>query len=135
MLSRRLFVACGLCAVSEFAAIAVDGRPASAAGLTRTELKRTDGPAAGYETVAMLVEIDANFTIPRHTHPGIESTYVLEGSLLLQVDGQPERTYKAGEAFQVPPVTVHGGLAGASPVKLIGNYIVEKGKPLATLAT
>jgi quercetin dioxygenase-like cupin family protein len=59
---------------------------------------------------------------------------VLEGSLLLQVDGQAERTYKAGEAFQVPPVTIHGGLAGSTPLKLIGNYIVEKGKPLATPA-
>ncbi len=134
MLTRRLFVGCGLCAVTGFAATGVDAKAGVPGGFQRTILQRTDGPVPGYETVAVLVEADPNFTIATHTHPGIESTYVLEGSLLLQVAGQPDRTFKAGEAFQVPPVTVHGGLSGATPIKLLGNYIVEKGKPLATPA-
>ena len=132
MLSRRLFVACGLCAVTEFAATAAsaEGVPG---GFKRTILQKTDGPAAGYETLVVLVESDPGFTIAKHTHPGIESTYVMEGSLVLQVAGQADHTLKQGEAFQVPPETVHGGLTGPTPIKLLANYIVEKGKPLATL--
>jgi quercetin dioxygenase-like cupin family protein len=136
MLSRRLLIACGLCAVTEFAAVAAaDAQtPAPTAGLKRTILQRTDGPSPGYETVIVLVESDANALIAKHTHPGIESTYVLEGALTLAVAGQADRVFKAGEAFQVPTGIVHGGTVGAAPIKLVGNYIVEKGKPLASPA-
>jgi len=33
------------------------------------------------------------------THPGEALGYVVEGTLLLEVDGQPPRTLKAGDAF------------------------------------
>lgn len=133
MLSRRFFVACGLCAAGGFAATEANAQ-AAPGGLKRTVLSKTDGPAAGYETLIVMVEADANFVIPRHTHPGIESTYVLEGELTLKVDGQADRVLKPGEAFQVPAVTIHGGASGAKPIKLLANYMVEKGKPLSSPA-
>src|SRR5665811_1469577 len=57
----------------------------------------------------MEVEIDAGVTIGRHTHPGIESSYVLEGGFELPVQGQPTRMLKAGDGFQIPVETPHAG--------------------------
>jgi quercetin dioxygenase-like cupin family protein len=110
------------------------GAPATTAnGVTRKILSRTDGPAAGYETIIMDVTLDAGATVGRHTHPGIESTYVMEGSIELPVQGQPTKTMKAGDAFQVPPETPHaGGKPSNEKCRLMINYIVQKGKPLAT---
>lgn len=51
----------------------------------------------------------------------------------LPVEGQPTRILKAGEAFQIPPQTPHaGGKPAEMKTRLLINYIVEKGKPLAT---
>jgi quercetin dioxygenase-like cupin family protein len=80
----------------------------------------------------MDVKIDKGASIARHTHPGIESTYVMGGSIELPVEGRETKTYSAGQAFQVPPETPHaGGKPPSENVHLMINYIVEKGKPLA----
>jgi quercetin dioxygenase-like cupin family protein len=72
-------------------------------------------------------------TIARHTHPGIESSYVLEGGFELPVQGQPTRMLKAGDGFQIPPETPHaGGKPGDKKSRLATTYVVEKGKPLAS---
>jgi len=69
----------------------------------------------------------------KHTHPGEELGYVLEGTLLLEVEGQPPRTVKAGEGFFVPAGVVHDGKnIGTGPLKVLATYVVEKGKPVAT---
>jgi quercetin dioxygenase-like cupin family protein len=142
MLSRRGFAgfaSCAICAITAgFSADEVSAQgaaPASTPGVTRKLLSRTDGPAAGYETLIMDVTIEAGQGAGRHTHPGIESAYVMEGSLDLPIEGQPTRTYKAGDAFQVPANTPHaGGKPTDQKTHLLINYIVEKGKPLATPA-
>ena len=133
MLTRRGFATvagCAICSLTGFAATEVmaQGAATTANGVTRKVLSKTDGPAAGYETIIMDVTIDAGATVGRHTHPGIESTYVMEGSIELPVQGQPTKTMKAGEAFQVPPETPHaGGKASAEKCRLMINYIVQKG--------
>jgi quercetin dioxygenase-like cupin family protein len=82
----------------------------------------------------MDVKIDKGASVARHTHPGIESTYVMEGSLELAVEGRETKTVKAGEAFQIPPETPHaGGKPFTENVHVLVNYIVEKGKPLVKL--
>jgi len=69
----------------------------------------------------------------RHTHPGEEFGYVIEGTLLLEVDGQPARTLQAGEAFFVPAGAIHDGKnVGSGNLKVLATYVVEKGKPVAT---
>src|ERR1700691_3090892 len=79
MLTRRGFAACALCAVTGFLATGAEAQNAPG-GLKRTILKRIDGPMAGYETVSVRVEIDPGATIARHTHPGVESSYIISGS-------------------------------------------------------
>ena len=126
MLTRRGFVGCALCALAGFEATA-----AEAQGLTRTVLSRTDGPATGYETIEARVEIPAGAPIARHKHFGVETSYVISGSVDLDVEGVGSKTYKAGDGFQVPTETPHGGKC-LEAATLIGVYVVEKGKPLAT---
>jgi quercetin dioxygenase-like cupin family protein len=65
-------------------------------------------------------------------HNGMEAGYVVEGDLVLMVEGQPDKTLKAGESYQLAPESVHDAKAGAQGAKVIATYVVEKGKPLTT---
>ena len=134
MLTRRGFVGCALCALGGFDATDAGAQGTQTAGLKRTLLSRIDGPAMGYETIEAKIEIPPDSVIARHTHFGVESSYVTEGSVMLDVQGVGPRTYAAGQGFQVPALVPHGGKNGDKPSTLIGVYVVEKGKPLATPA-
>ena len=108
---------------------------AQASGLTRTLVGRGDVSVPGREAVVARVEVAAGARAGRHTHPGDEISYVLEGEAELLIDGQPPRTVKAGESFIIPAGTVHDAHnPGSTPIKLVGVYVVEKGKPLASPA-
>jgi quercetin dioxygenase-like cupin family protein len=133
MLTRRRFAACTLCAVTGFLATGVEAQNPPP-GLKRTIITRTDGPMEGYETVDVRVDLDAGTVVPRHTHPGVESSYVVEGVLELSVDGEGTRSLKAGDGFQVPTQRPHSGKNGDKPTILAVTYVVEKGKPLASPA-
>ena len=133
MLTRRGFAGCALCALSGFLATGASAQNAPG-GLKRTIITRTDGPMDGYEAVDVRVDLDPGAVVARHTHPGIESSYVVEGALELNIDGLGARTFKAGEGFQVPTKRPHSGKNGDKPTVLAITYIVEKGKPLASPA-
>ena len=140
MLTRRGFAgfaSCALCAVTGFAATeaSAQGAPAATGGVTRKILSQTEGPAPGYVTLLVEAEIAAGVAVGRHTHPGIESAYVIEGGFELPIQGQPTRMLKAGDAFQVPANTPHaGGQAATAKSRLMITYVVEKDKPLASPA-
>jgi quercetin dioxygenase-like cupin family protein len=135
MLTRRGFAACALCAVSGFVTTAAEAQTGTATpGFKRTILQRTDGPMPGYETVIALVELEAGATVARHTHPGIESTFLIEGEAELLVDGQPSRIVNAGQGFQVPAGVPHAAKNGSKAARLAATFVVEKGKPLASPA-
>ena len=141
MLTRRDFAGiatCALCAVTGFIATEASAQgtpPATTPGVTRKILSQTDGPVPGYVTIIVEAEIEAGVTVARHTHPGIESAYVVEGGLDLPIEGQPIRTLKPGDGFVVPPNTPHaGGKNGDQKTKIASTYVVEKGKPLASPA-
>jgi quercetin dioxygenase-like cupin family protein len=134
MLSRRKFAACVLCAAAGFAATAVgEANAQMPAGIKRTILSKTDMPDGKYVALLAEVEIDAGVAVPRHTHPGIESAYCLDGSAQLSIKGQPDRMVKQGDSFQVPTETVHSAKIGDKLFKLVVTYTVEKDKPLATV--
>jgi quercetin dioxygenase-like cupin family protein len=104
-------------------------------GTQRTDLQRHDLSVPGREAVQVIVALDPGVTAPRHTHPGEEIIYLLEGSLEYQVEGKPPVTLKVGDVLFIPAGTIHsarnvGKVRGAE----LATYIVEKGKPLLTLA-
>lgn len=108
---------------------------AQASGLTRTMVGKADVSVPGREAVVARVEVAAGARAGRHTHPGDEISYVTDGEVTLLVDGQEPRKVKAGESFVVPAGVVHDAHNdSAAPVKLVGVYVVEKGKPLASPA-
>jgi quercetin dioxygenase-like cupin family protein len=103
-------------------------------GIKRTPLQKVEFPD-GYNTVTAIAEVPAGGAAGRHTHPGIETGYVLEGELNLLVDGQPDKTLKAGDSYQIPAGVVHDAKAhGDKSLKVLGIYVVDKTKPLASPA-
>ena len=108
---------------------------AQASGLTRQLVGKADVSVPGREAVVARVEVAPGAKAGRHTHPGDEISYVTDGEVELLIDGQPPRVVKAGESFVIPAGTIHDAHnAGSAPVKLVGVYVVEKGKPLASPA-
>ena len=106
---------------------------AQQAGFTRTAIQTQDLSAPGRVAVQARAEFDPGAGAGRHTHPGEELGYVMEGQLELRIDGQPPRIVKAGESFFVPAGLVHDGInTGPGKAKVLATYIVEKGKPVAT---
>jgi quercetin dioxygenase-like cupin family protein len=107
---------------------------AQQSAITRTPLQTVDFPA-GYSTISAVVAIAPGGCAGRHNHPGIESTYVMEGALTLKVDGKPEQVFKAGDSLQIAPSVIHDACnQGTQPVKFVVYYVVEKGKPAASPA-
>ena len=107
--------------------------PVQPAPVKRTMIGKTEVPGSNYEVVTALVELAPGFKTGRHTHPGTVQAQVLEGEFMLALDGQPEKTFKAGQSLEVPNVAIHSeGAVGSTPAKLIAVYIVEKGKPLVS---
>lgn len=91
-------------------------------------------PGTQLESVIGIAEIAPNVLIGRHTHPGPESGYLLEGEFVLMIDGQPPKPLKAGESYQVPSGAIHDAKSGPNGAKVLAVYIVRKGEPLATPA-
>jgi quercetin dioxygenase-like cupin family protein len=100
-------------------------------GVKRTDLQRHDLSVPGREVNQVLVEFDTGVSFPRHSHPGEEIVYVVEGSLEYALDGQPPVTLKAGEVLFIPTGTPHAvSNVGTGKASELATYIVEKGKPL-----
>ena len=104
-------------------------------GFKRVEVQDRDLSIPGRHAVQARAEFEPGGAIGRHTHPGEELSVVLEGSLVLEVDGQPAKTLKAGESFFIPAGVIHAGRnAGSGKAVVFATYIVEKGKPVASPA-
>jgi quercetin dioxygenase-like cupin family protein len=100
----------------------------------RIDVQRHDLSAPGREAVQVIVEVLPRMTSPRHTHPGEEIIYVLEGSLEYRVEGKPPVTLKAGEVLFIPAGTVDAARnVGSGNAAELATYVVEKGKPLVVL--
>ena len=107
---------------------------AQAPGITRTDLQRHDLSVPGREVVQVRVDFAPGVAFGKHSHPGEEIVYVLEGSLEYQVEGKPPVTLKAGEVLFIPAGTIHAAknVASGNGAEL-ATYVVEKGKPLLTV--
>jgi quercetin dioxygenase-like cupin family protein len=100
-------------------------------GINRTDLMQYDLSVAGREVIQAIVDIPAGAAAPRHSHPGEELVYVVEGLLEYQLDGKPPVTLKAGEVLFIPYGVVHAVKnVGSSHAAELATYFAEKGKPL-----
>ena len=103
-------------------------------GVNRTDLQQHDLSVPGREAIQVRVDIGPGVTFPKHTHPGEEIIYVLEGSLKYEVEGKSPVTLKAGDVLFIPAGTIHSASnVGSGKAAELATYVVEKGKPLLTL--
>ena len=127
--TRRVVVA-----VIVASGLVLHGALAQPAGIKRIDLQRHDLSVPGREVVQTIVEIEAGVTSSRHTHPGEEIVYVLDGAPLeYTVEGKPPVTLKPGDVLFIPAGAIHAAKnVGSRKGAELATYIVEKGKPLLT---
>jgi quercetin dioxygenase-like cupin family protein len=115
-------------------ALVPDVTRAQKTGIKRTDLLRHDLSTPGREVVQVRVDFEPGAEFGRHSHPGEEIAYVIEGSLEYQVDGKPPVTLKTGEVLYIPAGTIHSARnVGRGNGAELATYIVEKGRPLVEL--
>jgi quercetin dioxygenase-like cupin family protein len=86
----------------------------------------------GKEVYMTLIEAPPGAAFAPHIHHGDEFTYVMQGTLELDVAGQGLKTVKAGDSIHVDREKIHGGkVTSSAPAKLLAVHVVDKGKPLA----
>ena len=114
--------------------LALHGAQAQQVGARRIDLQRHDLSVPGREVLQTIVELAPGTTAPRHTHPGEEIIYVLEGTWEYTVEGKPPVALKAGDVLFIPAGTIHAAKnVGSGTASELATYVVEKGKPLLTL--
>jgi len=131
-LSKSVFAGVALLSVAGLIAAQT---PAPAPALTRTIVTKGDVSVPNREGVVARVEITPGGAAGWHTHPGDEISYVADGEATVMIAGQAPRKVAAGEGFVIPAGIVHNARNdGTTTVRVIGVYVVEKGKPLASPA-
>ncbi|MDX0455186.1 cupin [Sinorhizobium medicae] len=111
--------------------LALHAANAQQAGLHRTDLLQQDIGLPGREAIQVRVDFDAGAVSIKHSHPGEEVAYVLEGSLEYQLEGRAPVTLNAGEALFIPAGVAHVARnVGSGKASELATYIVEKGSPL-----
>jgi quercetin dioxygenase-like cupin family protein len=115
--------------------LALHAARAQQTGIKRTDVLRHDLSVPGREVIQVRVDFAPGVAFGRHSHPGEEIAYVLEGSLEYEVEGRPPVTLKAGEALFIPAGTIHAAKnVGRGNGAELATYVVEKGKPLVVMA-
>ena len=132
---KKLPVALAAAVVLSLSFPIIAQQAAAPAPIKRTVLQRVDVPGTpNYETVTGIAEIAPNVNIGRHTHPGAETGYLIEGAMTLIVEGKAPLSLKAGDSYQIPVNAIHDAKSADLGAKVLAVYIVEKGKPLASPA-
>jgi quercetin dioxygenase-like cupin family protein len=117
------------CIGAPFAGLAQQPEP-----IKRTVVQKADFPGTTMSTLLVMIEVVPNGVAARHTHPGVETGYVIDGSMELTIGSQPPATVKQGDTYIIPATVPHSVKAGAGGVKLVATFVVEKDKPLASPA-
>ena len=104
-------------------------------GSTRQLLQRHDLSLPGREVVQSIVHLEPGASFPMHRHPGEEVIYVLSGTFVYELEGQAPLTLGPGEALFIPAGVAHSARnVGTGTASELATHIVEKGRPLVSLA-
>ena len=130
-------LACLLAGAALSAAADQAARPAKG-GTAQPLLTRDLPDIPGKEVVMLTVSyLPGGASLP-HRHDAEVFVYVLEGSVVMQVDGQPAQTLGVGQTFHEGPADVHRQSANATatePEKLLVFMIKDKNKPVTVPVT
>jgi quercetin dioxygenase-like cupin family protein len=101
--------------------------------IKRTDLLKVDLPdIKGSQMNFWVADIAPGAETGRHTHPTPRFVYVLEASVVLEMDGKPSQTFKAGQAFVEMPNMVHNfrNASTTEPAKGLGFQYAAEGQAL-----
>jgi quercetin dioxygenase-like cupin family protein len=103
--------------------------------ITRTDLLKSEiGEIKDSEMHVWVADIAPGAATGRHSHPTPRFVYVIEGAVVVELDGKAPQTFKNGQAFTEPPNEIHN-LRNASAIesaKALGFQYAQKGQPLQT---
>ena len=117
------------------AAFAIAAAAIAQDAIVRKPLQKSDFPGSEHASHLMLITVAPGGVVAPHTHPGIEMGYVQEGEAVMSIAGQPDFTIKAGDSYLIPAGAVHSAkVTSTVPVRIVGSFVVEKSKPLASPA-
>src|SRR4030095_1785347 len=123
-----------LAALIATTSLALHAGQAQPVGSRRIDLQRHDLSVTGREVVQTIVELAPGTTAPRHTHPGEEIIYVLEGTWEYTVEGKPPVILKSGGVLFIPAGAIHSGRSvGTGRETMVRTHITDEGKPLITV--
>ncbi|MTH14783.1 cupin domain-containing protein [Flavobacterium sp. LC2016-01] len=115
-------------------AFLIPNQIAAQTGIKRTDLQKHDLSIPGRETVQARIDFNEHTAFGKHSHPGEEIIYVLEGVLEYEVEGRGTVILKAGEVLFIPAGVVHSARNNTDlKASELATYIVEKGKPVLVL--
>jgi quercetin dioxygenase-like cupin family protein len=107
--------------------------PDPTGGVTRTLLQEHPSPAEGWETVQTLVRIPRRKESGRHSHPGVEVGYIIEGDVLMEFDDRPPLRLRTGDPFFIPSGAIHNARnVGKVTTRMLSTYVVDESEPLVT---
>ncbi|PKA43628.1 cupin domain-containing protein (plasmid) [Rhizobium sullae] len=99
--------------------------------LQRTDLLKNDVDIPGRQVVQVRVDFAPGVLAARHSHPGEEVAYVLEGTLQYELQGRKPVVLTAGQSLFIPSGVVHSAKnVGSGKASELATYIVRKAQPL-----
>jgi len=126
---RQAFAAGALAAMIGASALA---QPSA---VHKTTLQSVPFPEPTYNTVTVRALVDHGGMVMRHTHPGLEMAYIVDGQAVVKIMGRPDQTVPAGGSFAVPAGTPHSVQnVGPGTLTILSTYVVDKSKPILTPA-
>jgi quercetin dioxygenase-like cupin family protein len=103
-------------------------------GVTRTELQRLPAPTPGFEIVQTRVEIPVDKESGRHSHPGPEVGYIVQGDVDMIFDDRPTEHLHTGDPFLIPMNVVHNAVnVGTVRSMMLSTYVIDASQLLVTL--
>ncbi|WP_440638422.1 cupin domain-containing protein [Bradyrhizobium sp. PUT101] len=129
-----IIVAAALIAATSLTSLAARSEEPRLGDIKRTHLMKEALSVPGREVVQVRVDFPPGVVAVRHSHPGEELVYMIEGELEYRFDGRPPVILKAGDVLLIPHGVHHAVKnVGSSNAAELATYIVETGKPLLTL--
>lgn len=130
MLNRRNFVSSAIGAAVGLVLFQDDADAQESPEYPLRFLAKTEYPGDKYICILVSEDLSPGQRVARHMHSGVESSYVPTGSITLSIQGQPDLIVKAGEGYQIPPLTPHSVQNGSGKSTIVATFVVEKDKPL-----
>ena len=124
------------------AATAIGMTGSQLVGAQQQAIKRTDLLKSELRDIqdndmhVWVAEIAPGAATGRHSHPTPRFVYVIDGAVVLEVDGKSPQTFKAGQAFAEMPNEIHNfrNASTAEPAKALGFQYARKGQALQSNA-